>query len=230
MFGSGSRLGDLPATQRQRLLVAASLSGLVLGRALSWPLWATTVTISLLWLPLFTRWTMRTYRTQLWLGFFFLLTALQLSHLGEHVVQMVQIHFLGLQGVEARGVFGVLDIEWVHFIWNACVLLGVLLLLPRNSRNPWLQLAAVISAWHAVEHTYIMSVYLTTGLSGTPGLLASGGLISGGLPLARPDLHFLYNLVETAPLVLAFLSATQASQPVAMRLVRERVSAQPPRV
>ena len=83
----------------------------------------------------------------------------------------------------------------------------------------------VISAWHAVEHTYIMYVYLmyvylTTGLSGTPGLLASGGLIGGGLPLARPDLHFLYNLVETAPLVLAFLGATQASERVARRHLR----------
>ena len=33
------------------------------------------------------------------------------------------------------------------------------------------------------------------------------GLIGGGLPLTRPDLHFLYNLVETAPLVVAFLTA-----------------------
>src|SRR5207248_2091821 len=136
--------------------------------------------LALPWLPLFIQWTMRSYRTQPWLGFFFLLTAFQLSHLGEHIVQMVQIHVLGLQGVDARGVFGVFDIEWVHFIWNASVLLGALVLLPHNPGNRWLRLTFVISAWHALEHTYILSVYLTTGLSGTPGLLAQAGLIGGG--------------------------------------------------
>lgn len=29
-------------------------------------------------------------------------------------------------------------------------------------------------------------------------------MIGGGLPLIRPNLHFIYNLVETAPLVVAF--------------------------
>ncbi len=225
MFGSNTRLGDLPTAQRQTVLVATSLAGLVIGRTLSWPLWATTVSMALPWLPFFIRWTVRSYRAQAWLGFFFLLTALQLSHFGEHTVQMVQIHILGLQGEDARGVFGVFDIEWVHFIWNASVLLGVLLLLPRNPRNRWLQLTAVISAWHALEHTYVLSVYLTTGLSGTPGLLAQGGLIGGGSPFARPDLHFLYNLVETLPLVLAFIGATQASQRVGVRRAQDRDSA-----
>ena len=173
MFGSSSRVGGLPARLPEWPSVAASLSGLVLGHALSWPLWATTLSMVLPWLPLFTRWTTRTYRTHVWLGFFFLLTALQLSHFGEHVVQMVQIHLLDLQGDNARGVFGVFDVEWVHFIWNGCVLVGVVLLLPRHPRSHWLQLAAVIPSWHAVEHTYIMHVYLTTGVSGTPGLLAS---------------------------------------------------------
>jgi hypothetical protein len=102
--------------------------------------------------------------------------------------------------------------------------LGVLVLLPRNPGNRWLMVAAVISAWHAIEHTYIMSVYLTTGVSGTPGLLASGGLIGGGLPLTRPDLHFLYNLVETVPLVLAYLLATRTSQSVVWHRSSARVS------
>ena len=223
MFGSNVRVHDRIAAQ-QVFLAAASLAGLVVSRTLSWPLWATTISMAVPWLPVFTQWTLRMYRTQTWLGFFFLLAAFQLSHFGEHIVQMVQIHVLGLQGADASGVFGVFDIEWVHFIWNVGVLVGVLLLMPRNPRNRWLQLTAIISAWHALEHTYILSVYLTSGLSGTPGLLAQGGLIGGGLPFSRPDLHFLYNLVETAPLVLAFLSATRASQR-APRPVRERALA-----
>jgi hypothetical protein len=47
-------------------------------------------------------------------------------------------------------------------------------------------------------------------VSGTPGLWSQGGAIGGGLPLSRPDLHFLYNIVETAPLVAGFFG--QVSQ------------------
>lgn len=50
-----------------------------------------------------------------------------------------------------------------------------------------------------------MFTYLATGVPGTPGLLSKGGLIGGGLPLTRPDLHFLYNLIETVPLTIAFV-------------------------
>src|SRR6266702_3539813 len=59
--------------------------------------------------------------------------------------------------------------------------------------------------WHALEHFAIMSVYLRTGLVGTPGLLAHGGAIAGGLPLSRPDLHFLYNLAEETLILIAYV-------------------------
>ena len=68
--------------------------------------------------------------------------------------------------------------------------------------------------------TYILSVYLTTGLSGTPGLLSQGGAILGGLPLSRPDLHFIYNLIETIPLILAFLQQVQRTAQPSRRLIR----------
>jgi hypothetical protein len=197
------------ATRRGPALLAASLAGLIVGRVAGWPLWATTLVVALPWLPLFVAETVRTYHHQAWLGLFFVLTALQLAHLGEHVAQMVQIHLLGLQGADARGIFGVFDIEWVHFIWNSLVLVGVLLLLTRYPHNRWLWLTAAIAGWHLVEHAYILSVYLSTGVSGTPGLLAQGGLVGGGLALVRPDLHFGYNLIETVPLVAAFLVQTR---------------------
>jgi hypothetical protein len=198
------------AARRTPLLLAASVAGLGVGRVAGWPLWATALVVALPWLPLFVSEVALTYRHQAWLGFFFVLTALQLAHLGEHIAQMVQIHLLGLQGADARGIFGVFDIEWVHFAWNSVVLVGVALLLTQYSRNRWLWLTAVIAGWHLVEHAYILSVYLGTGVSGTPGLLAQGGLIGrGGLPLVRPDLHFLYNVIETVPLVAAFLVQTR---------------------
>ena len=82
----------------------------------------------------------------------------------------------------------------------------VLLLLVRFRHNLWLWLTAVVSTWHATEHVAIIWPYLTTGLRGSPGLLAQGGLIGGGLPLTVVDLHYYYNLLETAPLVFAFLA------------------------
>jgi hypothetical protein len=79
------------------------------------------------------------------------------------------------------------------------------MLLRRFPRNGWLWLAAILASWHQLEHTYMIAIYLTSGQAGTPGLLAQGGLIAGGLPLKRPDLHFLYNLLETIPLLVAFV-------------------------
>ena len=119
---------------------------------------------------------------------------------------MVQIHLLGLSGLQARGIFGMLDLEWVHFIWNSWVLLCAVLLVFLYRKNPWLWVLLVISVWHEMEHVYIMSVFLHTGHVGTPGLLARGGAIGGGLPLSRPDLHFFYNLLEELLLIVAYLS------------------------
>jgi hypothetical protein len=100
----------------------------------------------------------------------------------------------------------------VHFVWNTWVLIAVLVLLRPYSSNGWLRLALLLAGWHELEHAYILSVYLQTGISGTPGLLSSGGLIGGGLPLSRPDLHFLYNLVETVPLLLGFVLQVQVAE------------------
>jgi len=52
---------------------------------------------------------------------------------------------------------------------------------------------------------------LTTGLSGTPGLLAQGGALGSGLPLTRPDLYLVYNLIDTVPLITAFLYQARRS-------------------
>ena len=139
-----------------------------------------------------------------WMAVFTLLVLAQTGHVLEHVAQMVQIHALGLTGSDARGVVGQLDIEWVHFIWNAGVvaILGALLIHARSNR--WLVVACLFAAWHLVEHDVIIVSFLATGIPGSPGLLASGGSIGGGLPLSRPDLHFIYNVVETAVIAVAY--------------------------
>ena len=76
----------------------------------------------------------------------------------------------------------------------------------KDAANRWLLLTACIAWWHGVEHLSIMWVYLASGTAGWPGLLAQGGALAGGLPISTVTLHFVYNLVETVPLGLAFLN------------------------
>ena len=140
-----------------------------------------------------------------WLAGFAAITLPQVAHFGEHIGQMVQVHGVGLAPPQAHGAVGVLDLEWVHLLWNVGVLVGVMILLMKFRSNPWLWATAAIGAWHAVEHIVIMSTFLDTGKPGDPGLLSKGGDIGGGLGLIRPDLHFIYSLLMTAPLVMAFI-------------------------
>jgi hypothetical protein len=169
-------------------------------------LWKVALLILMAWLPIFIIKTREIYRQYRWLAFFFVLLIAQSVHFTEHIAQMIQIHLLGLSGLQAHGIIGMLDLEWVHFIFDAgwvpiCVY--ILLFVYRKS-NPWLWILGVIVTWHALEHVAIMSFYLRTGIVGSPGLLAHGGLIAGGLPLIRPDLHFLYNLFEETLILIAY--------------------------
>jgi hypothetical protein len=191
------------------LLTAGISVGLVTTFWLGWAIWQVALLVVLAWLPLFLLKTVSIHRQYGWLAFMFILVVTQGAHFLEHVAQMVQIHLLGLSGLQARGIFGMLDLEWVHFIWNSWVLLCAVLLVFLYRKNPWLWVLLVISVWHEIEHVSIMSVFLRTGHIGTPGLLAAGGAIDGGLPLSRPDLHFFYNLLEELVLIIAYLSQIQ---------------------
>jgi hypothetical protein len=201
---SAQSAGQRPAPPAALAALVAS-AGLLQVAPRAWPLWALALVALLPWLPLVGLGAAWARGRHPWLAVFYLLVVAQGGHVLEHAAQMVQLHLLGLSGPAARGVFGALDLEWVHFAWNTWVLLAVLLLLRPFPANGWLRLAALLAGWHELEHGYILAVYLATGAVGTPGVLGQGGVVAGGLPLARPDLHFLYNLVETAPLALAFL-------------------------
>lgn len=168
------------------LTALASFGGQVLAVLQGWPLWAIALAMLLPWVPIFAFEMVWTYRHYQWLALFYVLVVTQGGHFIEHVVQMTQIHVLGLKGLDARGVFGALDIEWVHFTWNTWVIIAVLLLLYRFRANPWLWLTAIIAGWHEIEHILIMSVYLATAKAGTPGFLSKGGLIGAGSPWCVP--------------------------------------------
>jgi hypothetical protein len=96
---------------------------------LGFVLWQIALLIVLVWSPLFFLKTAELYRQYRWLALFFILVMTQGGHFVEHLTQMIQIHVLGLSGQQANGIFGMLNLEWVHFIWNSWVLLFVLLLL-----------------------------------------------------------------------------------------------------
>ena len=193
---------------RRRIVatVLACIAVAFLAALQRWPLWAMALATLAPVGPLLGFEAVATYRRYNWLGVFYVLTVAQVGHMIEHAVQITQLRILLLPGDQAHGIVGIFDNEWVHFVWNNSVAVVVLLLLVRFRHNLWLWLTAVVSTWHATEHVAIIWPYVTTGLRGSPGLLAQGGLIGGGLPLAVVELHYYYNLLETAPLVFAFLA------------------------
>jgi hypothetical protein len=159
------------------------------------------------------------------IGLLFALLVIQSGHFAEHIAQMVEIHLLGWPALQSHGLFGdaLFDTEWFHFFFDAGIVpFSVLILIatctvpryttPRLALSVWLWILLPIVLWHAAEHIQIMSVYLSTGRAGTPGLLAHGGVIGGGLPLIRQDLHFIYNLVEEVLLILSFVTIQKGRQ------------------
>ena len=190
-------------------VVLASITSLILIfiHLMGWQLWLVAILILVAWSPIFFLTARALYRQHRWLAFFFVLLVAQSIHFMEHIAQIVQIHILGLSGSNAHGIIGVLDFEWTHFLFDAgwvpiCVY--TLFVIYRKT-NPWLWVLLPLVTWHAAEHVAIMSYYFRTGIVGSPGLLASGGAIAGGLPITRPDLHFLYNLAEETLIVFAYL-------------------------
>lgn len=181
-----------------------SYGGQILAALAGWPLWGIVLATMLPWFVVFGMETSWTYRHFHWLALFYVLVVTQGGHFLEHLTQMVQIHILDISPKQAKGVFGMLDVEWVHWTWNTWVLVATTILLFRYRRNTWLWLTFVFAGWHEIEHTYMLYKYLDTGVAGHPGFLGMGGIIANGLGIKRPNLHFIYNLLETAPMVLAF--------------------------
>ena len=172
---------------------------------LNWALWGVGLLILAAWMPLVFSTMSALYRLDRWLALLYLLVAGQAAHMIEHLAQMVQIHILGWSGPQASGIIGALNVEWVHLIWNSWVLLLCMLLLYAFRRNPWVWMLFFFAIYHEAEHVYIVSIYIKTHIAGNPGLLARGGLIGGGLPINRPDLHAIYAVLEEAMLVIIYL-------------------------
>ncbi len=195
----------LPQLVRAFLISAAVA---LIAAAAGVPLWMMGALALLPWLPVTLALVQATWKAAgAWLTLYLILVVTQSGHVLEHVVQVVQLRVLHEPKEHAHGIFGALDVEWVHFVWNSWILLAIVVLLIGRPGNRWLLIAAPLAAWHLAEHVVLIATYLATGVEGSPGLLAMGGLIGNGLPIPRPELHLLYNVMETIPLIIGLAVA-----------------------
>jgi len=146
------------------------------------------------------------------------LLLVQLAHLGEHIVQIAQIHVLGWPAPQARGLVGAFDVETVHFVWNLGVLFTLGWLLRRGIRSALVVLTCIWAAAHTAEHGYLVTRAVLTGAEGAPGILGHGGVLArlgvavpGLTTWSRPIVHLVWNTGEVALLVTAYAAFASAS-------------------
>ncbi len=148
-----------------------------------------------------------------------LLVVAQLGHFVEHSAQVYQIHVLGWPPKVAGGIISELNSEIVHFIWNIGVVGISCWLFVLGVRGKLMLLNIGWALLHTGEHIYMLRNYiLSGGVQGLPGILGKGGWLNQApitqnsflctLPVAttwiRPDIHFMWNLIEVSLLLLAF--------------------------
>jgi len=197
-----------------RLIVMTAVLALAMDVAawlLGMPLWVVASAAVVPWLPLFFAEGLRKYKHYGLYAVFGAITLLQIGHLAEHTVQVAQVFMFNGELSRAHGVFGQLDFETVHFVWDSIVWIGLgVLLLRFGGTNKWLWLSFAASSLHEIEHIYLFVINRFDpgfyGAGGLEGIMGSGGLI--GSMLARPYLHFTYNVLVIVPLVIAFWDQT----------------------
>jgi hypothetical protein len=195
---------------------AAASAALLLSAAMQgYAMWVIALFALAPWIPLVAlEATWKYERYGAW-ALFGVIVLLQIGHMGEHTVQVAQLLVYNGQLAQSHGVFGQLDFETVHFVWDTAIWLSLCLLLRSfGMRNPWLWVAFAAASLHEVEHGYLFWLYQAHPAfyadGGFEGIMGNGGVI--GSPLARPYLHFAYNLVVIVPMVLAFWDETRHAQ------------------
>ncbi len=195
-----------------------------------WPLWqATAVTLAFMFFALLGKWRddLRNYGV-IAMGLSILLTA-QGFHMVEHLVQWAQYYILNYTMQNSVGLLSPANSEWVHFTWNWSVLILVGTLIALGMRNSWAWALLIYSTAHTSEHTYLFFRFLqmtdrlkvlcgtSIPAQGLPGILGQGGWLAQSdltrgtflsrIPFLttaiRLDVHFWWNIGETALLLLA---------------------------
>lgn len=211
-------------------LALGLLAGAAAMRVAGVPLWgAAALVLALLLVPGALKWRADARRYGLTAMLLSALLAAQGFHAVEHILQWVQYHLLGWSLRASTGLLSPANAEWVHFVWNWLVLLVVIALVRGGMRNAWAWLLLAWASAHTLEHTYLMVRHLLVlgelgqlgvrgitaqglpGVLGRDGWLAKSALTRGtflcnlpGLTTAsRLDVHFWWNVGETALLLLA---------------------------
>lgn len=138
-----------------------------------------------------------------------LVVFLVISHWAEHVVQAVQIYGLGWAKPDALGVLGLwlpslVRSEWLHWVYNLAVLVGLVLLLPGyvGRARTWWKAALLLQTWHFGEHALLLAQVSTA--KHLFGAEVPTSVVQ--LLIPRVELHLLYNGVVTIFLLVgAFL-------------------------
>jgi hypothetical protein len=131
-----------------------------------------------------------------------------LGHWSEHLAQIYQIYIWGWVPKAAGGVLGLLfpalvTSEVLHFTYNLFLWGGLLLLLPgfTGRSRIWWKGALAAQSWHFFEHILLQVQWLT----GIYLFGASQQISIGQLWIPRVELHFLYNLIVFAPMVVSMV-------------------------
>jgi hypothetical protein len=159
--------------------------------------------------------------------FFAAIVAIQGVHMFEHVVQLLQVTVFGVPEKEALGLLGyVLQLqgteEWLHIVFNGVLLASLYALFfpvrsalgGRFGGGLWaFPCAVAVETWHFAEHVQIIVNVIAHGGCPCPGIS------DPVLGVSDTVLHFFYNAVVYACMLIAFRSVLQANR------VREAVPA-----
>lgn len=196
--------------------IACSWIGMIACIILSYPLWVIGLVTVLPWIPILFAESLWKYKHYKWFALFGVLMLTQCLHFVEHIAQIVEVDIVGWPRLLSTGILGSLDLELVHFTFDTVLLIMTTILLFGKFRwNIPLWIAWVVAIWHTAEHWYITYYFLfdyknylpppAPGLHAREGLLGADGLLWPGSPFQRIELHFIYNLLYTVPLVWAFI-------------------------
>lgn len=212
-------------------LSIVGVSASYLAVALGWlPLWGATALTLIILLPAgVLKWRDDHRRYGATIMVLSILVTAQGLHTIEHLVQWAQYHLLFLTMRQANGLLSPANAEWVHFVWNWLVLIAVAALMIGGMRERWMWLLCIVAAFHTLEHSYTFIRYqmilreltamdvLNVTAQGLPGIVGRDGwlarseltrgswicTIPGLTTAVRLDVHFWWNAIEMALLVVA---------------------------
>lgn len=110
-------------------------------------------------------------------------------------------------GPPACGVFGQLDFETVHLVWDSLVWLGALWLLIRFPFNIWLWVAVFAASAHEMEHLFLGYIFFADTMQGFNYLrqlwatTAQGNIVTAHPVAVRPELVTFYEAGGSAGLM-----------------------------